>query len=653
MSSVGDPKGRVGARTFLSRLLADKAGATMMMMAAAMIPIIGMAGSAFDMGRLYMVKTRLQQACDAGALAGRRAMDTGSFTAAAKAQADSFFKFNFIDGAFGSSDRTFTPKESDDGQVTATASAVVPMTIMRVFNGTSVKLDVACDAKLEVTNTDIMFVLDVTGSMNCPVGTEGSCNGTETGTSKIGALRAAVADFYDTIDSAISDDARLRFGFVPYSSTVNVGDVLPSEYLRSSADYQSRAAKFSATPTYTANGSPVVTNEQYASAITAANCSKYGANTAFTGFAPNPAGTPINDDSNAAQRVITSYAVKTWNGSTTISGSGSKTCIRTKTVTKQDVRYPFTGWTYQKESYDTSAWKTKATVKIATTIAGSNAYITTKGPGPFTPQELGAMTDTSGITTASFGWNGCVEERKTWDLDIDFVPNSEDTRWTPMWPDVWFTRSGTSASNPSGTSDGKQDSDPSSNYYHPVASSSFNDRSYIACPKAATKLAEMTKAEIQNYVSAANGFKAIGGTYHDFGMIWGARLISATGLFKSENTEAPNKKPINRHIIFMTDGDMSPADLVYGMYGTEKLDQRISGGSGDLKALHNTRFSNICAAIKAQKITIWVVAYAQGLTTELTNCADPGKAMVATSDKSLKDNFKDIAAKIAELRLSK
>ena len=49
-------------------------------------------------------------ACDAGALAGRKMMGKQAFTAAALAEANTFFDTNFVDGSYGSRDleRVFT-----------------------------------------------------------------------------------------------------------------------------------------------------------------------------------------------------------------------------------------------------------------------------------------------------------------------------------------------------------------------------------------------------------------------------------------------------------------------------------------------------------------------------------------------------------------
>lgn len=303
--------------------------------------------------------------------------------------------------------------------------------------------------------------------------------------------------------------------------------------------------------------------------------------------------------------------------------SRTRTQNQTRSVTITQT--PNKTWLYEPVAYDTSSFKLGTSV---TTQTGSNG------------------------ANVSSTWNGCIEERDTvaqatfptipsnaYDLDIDYKPTSNETKWRPVWPQLVFDRN---------TSNNSLASEQTS-----------TNRSYEStyCPKAAVKLATMTHSDIYNYVNAAD-FKAIGSTYHDFGMIWGARFVSPTGIFDTENATAPNGKPINRHIVFMTDGDMNPSTDLYTAYGFERLDRRVSGSgnvptNSDLKNRHNARFSAICDAIRAKNITIWVVAYAQSMTTELQNCADPGKAFYAANDTQLQQQFQLIAQRIARLRLSK
>src|SRR3546814_8922427 len=83
---------------------------------------------------------------------------------------------------------------------------------MYIFGKEQFAFTANCTARLEISNVDVMRVLDVTGSMRG---------------SRIEGLRAAAKDFFATLtDADVGDDGQLRFGVVPYSSTVNVGQIL-------------------------------------------------------------------------------------------------------------------------------------------------------------------------------------------------------------------------------------------------------------------------------------------------------------------------------------------------------------------------------------------------------------------------------------------
>ncbi|PKN45786.1 MAG: hypothetical protein CVU59_08010 [Deltaproteobacteria bacterium HGW-Deltaproteobacteria-17] len=72
------------------------------------------------------------------------------------------------------------------------------------------------------------------------------------------------------------------------------------------------------------------------------------------------------------------------------------------------------------------------------------------------------------------------------------------------------------------------------------------------CPAPARRLAEITRGDLQTYV---NSLVPTGQTYHDIGMVWGARFISPRGIFAADNETAPNGDAVARHIVFMTDED--------------------------------------------------------------------------------------------------
>jgi Flp pilus assembly protein TadG len=588
--------------SFLGRLAQNTAGNTIAMMAAAIFPLSAFSGAAIDLARLYVVKSRLQQACDAGALAGRKFMTGSSLDSNARNRAGQFFNNNFRQGWFRTTGVAFTPADTGDGQVRAVASARVPMAIMGMFGYGDKTLSVECEARLDVADVDIMFVLDTTGSMACtPARSTSSCqsytNGVtatqvgsvwkvpeETG-SRISALRLAVVDFYDTLANAADPSTKIRYGFVPYTSAVNVGYSLPNSYLvRDQWTYQSRSI---------ADKLDTSTTSVTISGISsAASCTSYVQRTPAGGYP----------------------ATRTW-GTTWNAATNTCTGLRANILAN---------YTYGPTPIDISRY-----------VEGySDVVDPTKIDGSLLPR-----------------WTGCVEERQTTastsfggalppDLDLDLMPTSTSTRWKPMIPAVIYSRTGVTP-------------ETSTNDTGARFTLTNNRGGFNACPKAAQRLREMTRDDVFNYVNASD-FTAHGGTYHDVGLVWGARFLNPNGPFSSDTSAWANRNPPNRHVIFMTDGDMAPNASIYGAYGYETLDRRVAAGdTSSLTSRHNTRFLAICEAAKQRNITVWVVAFSQTMTTQLQSCASPGRAYYAADQTQLRNAFQQIASQIAELRITR
>ena len=89
--------------------------------------------------------------------------------------------------------------------------------------------------------------------------------------------------------------------------------------------------------------------------------------------------------------------------------------------------------------------------------------------------------------------------------------------------------------------------------------------------KLATYNSEAGALSFRNYV---NSFAATGNTYHDFGLLWGARLMSPTGIFADENATTEAGAEIQRHMVFMTDGGSASDIDNYTPYGIEGWDRR-------------------------------------------------------------------------------
>ena len=197
---------------FLARLRRDETGNTLALVAAALFPMLGLIGGGVDIGRGYLSQSRLQQACDSGVLAARKRLGTdaavtGEIPESAATAGQRFFNLNFGRGAYGTENRTFQMTLEADFSVSGRATVDVPTTLMAIFGFSRMPVAVECQAQLNMSNMDVMMVLDTTGSM-------ASTNPGDT-KPKIAVLRDVVKSFHAQLEANRSPGSSLRYGFVP------------------------------------------------------------------------------------------------------------------------------------------------------------------------------------------------------------------------------------------------------------------------------------------------------------------------------------------------------------------------------------------------------------------------------------------------------
>lgn len=498
----------------MQALRRDVRGNTLIIVAFSLIPLLGMIGSAVDMSRGYMAQTRLQQACDAGALAGRRIMQGDVFNASVQAEATKFFNFNFPQKTFQTN--AFTPQvdRPELGTVRVRATTTIPTTIMRLFGFQTLPLGVECTASQDIVNTDILLVLDVTGSMAWKPNGDPCGQGCNAATqTRLAGLKSAVMALYDELkpmqDQLAAAGLRLRYGVLPYSQTVNVGKLLwakDQSYVRNPAEYRQKGE---------------CNNWQY-----------YNDRWRCGGYA-----------------------------------------------------YPLTSVTHS------STWLQD----WASTASGK--------------EDRGCIEERA---TTPFAANATTIPTTAYDLDLNLIPYSDDTKWAPWDDDAEEVGSG-------------------------------------ECPAPARRLATWSRDGLQTYI---NSLTAVGATYHDIGVIWGGRLISSSGVFADSPTTYLNMK-VNKYVIFMTDGELAPSAGTYSAYGVENYDRRITGTASDLTARHQRRFEVACDRVKALGATVFVVGFSTSLD-DIKSCASGDDlAELASSNAELTELFQGIGKKIGALRLTK
>ena len=659
-------------QSFLARLRDNTSGNTLAIVGAALIPLTAMIGSGVDMSRAYMAKTRLQSACDSAALAGRRVLTNDTLDANAIAEATRYFNFNFPQGIYQTAAFTPTVTRPATGTVRVAASTTIPTAVMRIFGFTTLPLSVTCDASMNFVNTDIVLVLDVTRSMFCTPEESGLCGRTsEIPESRIVALRDAVTALYEELEpmqaQLESQGLRLRIGVVPFASTVNVGHLLEdvnTNYITDANQYQSRRALYN-TPTYVGTPgtpeAPVVQVYSSGASISSSDCDKYGRNVSFTGFSPSattgggpaPAATWTREFSNdEAPGVDWGYPDAPDTGGT------SRSCRRryVETDTTYVTRYRYTSESYLSENFDVSGLKDRgSSILIATNNGGSMA---TASNYDRVETAAGATNEGNGvtaITTTSISWPGCIEERETddgitasgtgltipagaLDLNINLIPTADnpDSQWRPFLPQLTYRRTAGSTTATSGTW---------------MASS--GEAVFAACPVEAKRLQAWTADTLDAYIGT---LVPDGATYHDIGMIWGARFISPSGVF-ADSPATFNNVQVSRHIIYMTDGQLMTYIQAYSAYGIEQNHERITGihnaTDAERNGRHTRRFSMACQAARQNGASIWVVAFATTPDASMSGCAsNPNQFFAATNRDQLVARFREIGTNIGALRLT-
>ncbi len=626
----------------LTRLAQDRSGNTSAMVAAAIAPLLAMVGGGIDVGRNYLAQSRLQQACDAGVLAARKKLGSGLLATGIPAEVvdagNRLFTINYREGSFGTEKVGFEMALEDDTSISGLATVVVPTTVMRIFGEEEVEVNVECEAQLNFSNTDIMMVLDTTGSMldTNPSDTE----------DRITILRKTVRGFYDQIESSNTAGTRIRYGFVPYSSNVNVGDSLRSEWFADSHGYRTRegidTGKTIDTTEVESKYDFISGEENYTNLGVVTSCPVSTVTYTTLEDEVKDAGLPTEERRYKTLKNGKAYSCNIKDGIMTAYVYDYIDFIYETRYKNKTVTVPVYEWVYDRFMIDVSKLKNADPKKPPT-------------GGPI-GRKIGAVRNSSGPEEVNAWYRGCIEETRTaevtdyanipataYDLNIDHVPNPADpeTLWAPTLYEIIHIPQLSSMTDDNFV----RDTTPTENYYtRPSWDMAF-------CPTKARPLAEMTTTELDSYLVSLNPG---GSTYHDIGMLWGGRFLSPEGIFAVENANL-GSLVTSRHLIFLTDGITAPERATYGTYGVEPLDQRrcTTCTKAELTTIVEDRFKYLCQQVKNKNVTVWVIGFGTELTEPMKECAGTSRWFEASKKAELDNAFTDIARSIGDLRLAK
>ncbi len=194
--------------TFLARFFADRRANVAATFALAIIPVVGLTGMAVDYSRGNSMKTAVQAALDATALAMAR--NAANLTAAQLQQqsSDMFFaQFNRPDAK--NVVVTATYSTTDGSALTIAAAGTIDTTFSRIMGVSELSVGSSSTIKWGNQRLRVALVLDTTGSM--------------ASSGKIDALKTATKNLIDQLRAAATSNGDVYISVIPFSKDVNVG----------------------------------------------------------------------------------------------------------------------------------------------------------------------------------------------------------------------------------------------------------------------------------------------------------------------------------------------------------------------------------------------------------------------------------------------
>jgi Flp pilus assembly protein TadG len=199
-----EAKRKLSSLARLKSFLTDRSGNVAVMFALAVIPVITAGGAAVDASRAMYVKSRLQGALDAAALAvgGQAHLPPAD----QRAMAQRYFDANYPAGEIGVPGTLNVTLAERTISMSATAS--VPTTMMRVVGINYMSVDAEVEVTKEMKGLELVLVLDNTGSM--------------ANSGKMDALKASATDLLQILHNGQPSHERVKIGVVPFDQTVRL-----------------------------------------------------------------------------------------------------------------------------------------------------------------------------------------------------------------------------------------------------------------------------------------------------------------------------------------------------------------------------------------------------------------------------------------------
>ncbi|MCC3305675.1 TadE/TadG family type IV pilus assembly protein [Sneathiella sp. HT1-7] len=203
-------------RRFITRFSKNNQGVSAVIIAFLAIPLFGAIGLSIDLGRAYVLKSKLSTALDAAGLAVGRNIFAPT-DAEIYADAQKYFDANFPSGFMGTStitmDSSTVTWDSTRENISLNVRADLGTTFMNVLGQPSLAVGAVTEIKRDNRGMELVLVLDNTGSMDSYL----------SGSTRMTELKSAAKNLVDILYGNDETKDKLWVGIVPYTMAVNVG----------------------------------------------------------------------------------------------------------------------------------------------------------------------------------------------------------------------------------------------------------------------------------------------------------------------------------------------------------------------------------------------------------------------------------------------
>lgn len=190
-----------------ARFWSNRSGATVVMFAILLVPIIMMVGAAIDYNVGKREQARLQESLDNAVLAALGRASAATNAAEAQAIVEAYLNATYGGAYEITSFEAALSKTATERSINATAVSSVPTSFLAIARIDSIDVAAHSETRVGNDNLEIVMVLDNSGSMSS--------------NSRIARLKDAAKALVTTVNDVAT--GKVKYGLVPFAGLVNVG----------------------------------------------------------------------------------------------------------------------------------------------------------------------------------------------------------------------------------------------------------------------------------------------------------------------------------------------------------------------------------------------------------------------------------------------